>query len=357
MTSLSESLPTRRRFLEALAVGPGACLAGPLALCARDVDPERTAGEFVTPEAIQAIDRGLAYLAGRQAALPDGAFGPSGYARNVAVVSLATMAFMAGGNMPGRGRYGGNVNRAADYVASRVEEGGFIAAEGESNRGPMYGHGFGTLLLAEGYGMTTRDDLRDKLDRAVKLIVSTQNEERGWRYQPVAREADLSVTACQVVALRAARNAGIHVPPETIERAVDYVKNCQNEDGGFMYMLPRGDSGFARSAAAIAALQSAAIYDGPEIESGLAYLDQFIPRSEGQPRDQYFFYGHYYAVQAMWHAGGQRWANWYPAIRDLLVALQRDDGSWMDAICPEYGTAMAMLILQVPNNVLPIFQR
>ena len=43
----------------------------------------------------------------------------------------------------------------------------------------------------------------------------------------------------------------------------------------------------------------------------------------------------------MWHAGGEYWARWYPAIRDALVARQRDDGSWMDSICPEYGTAMA----------------
>ena len=47
----------------------------------------------------------------------------------------------------------------------------------------------------------------------------------------------------------------------------------------------------------------------------------------------------------------------HPAIRDQLVARQRDDGSWLDTICPEYGTAMAALILQMPNNYLPIFQR
>jgi hypothetical protein len=36
---------------------------------------------------------------------------------------------------------------------------------------------------------------------------------------------------------------------------------------------------------------------------------------------------------------------------------QSDDGSWSDSISVEYGTAMACLILQMPNNYLPIFQR
>jgi hypothetical protein len=75
-------------------------------------------------------------------------------------------------------------------------------------------------------------------------------------------------------------------------------------------------------------------------------------------RDGHFFYGQYYAVQAMWHAGGDHWQRWYPQIRDALVKDQRDDGSWPDSsVCTEYGTAMACIVLQIPNNYLPIFQR
>jgi len=74
-------------------------------------------------------------------------------------------------------------------------------------------------------------------------------------------------------------------------------------------------------------------------------------------RESHYFYGHYYAVQAMWHAGGDYWRRWFPAIREELISRQRPDGSWMDSICQEYGTAMACIILQVPNNYLPIFQR
>jgi hypothetical protein len=84
---------------------------------------------------------------------------------------------------------------------------------------------------------------------------------------------------------------------------------------------------------------------------------QHQPTAESMSVESNFFYGHYYAVQAMWHAGGSYWQRWYPAIRNTLMERRRDDGSWFDQICPEYGTAMACLILQMPNNYLPIFQR
>jgi hypothetical protein len=221
----------------------------------------------------------------------------------------------------------------------------------------MYGHGFATLFLAECYGMTMRADIREKLSKAVQLIVNTQNNEGGWRYQPVRHDADISVTICQVMALRAARNAGLFVPRETVDRCTDYVKRSQNGDGGFMYMIQGGQSAFPRSAAGVVALYSAGIYEGPEVEKGLAYLMGYLPQANEFNRESHYFYGHYYAVQAMWHAGGEHWSKWYPAVRDALVARQAEDGSWSDAICVEYGTAMACIVLQMPNNYLPIFQR
>ena len=69
--------------------------------------------------------------------------------------------------------------------------------------------GLRRCILSEVYGMSPRDDLREKLVRAIDLIVRTQNAEGGWRYQPRREDADISVTICQVMALRAARNAGL----------------------------------------------------------------------------------------------------------------------------------------------------
>jgi prenyltransferase beta subunit len=306
-----------------------------------------------------AIEKGLKFLATRQQ--EDGAFAAAGYGRNAAVCALAGMAWLASGSTPERGPYGTEVERVTSYLLDHASESGFISVEGAQSHGPMYEHGFATLFLSEVYGMSPRDDLRDKLARAVDLIVRTQNAEGGWRYQPRREDADISVTICQVMALRAARNAGLKVPNDTVDRCVDYVKRSQNADGGFRYMLQGGGtSEFPRSAAGVVALYSAGIYQGREVERGLVYLDQFLPRAGGpgqQVQDGHFFYGQYYAVQAMWQAGGDRWARWYPAIRDVLVSRQQPDGSWTDPVSTEYGTAMATIILQMPDNSVPIFQR
>ncbi|HEY4309882.1 MAG TPA: prenyltransferase/squalene oxidase repeat-containing protein [Pirellulales bacterium] len=321
----------------------------------REDEADRSGVEMMTPATIRGIDRGLAFLAKRQQ--ENGALGSGGWSHNVAVCSLSGIAFVASGSTPDEGPHGKEVTRAVDFVLANTGDEGFIHVADDTGHGPMYGHGFATLFLAETYGMTPRRDMREKLTKAVNLIVDTQNSEGGWRYQPQRRDADISVTICQVMALRSARNAGLYVPAATIERCIEYVKRSQNADGGFMYMQQGGPSAFPRSAAGVVALYSAGIYDSPAVENGLTYLMESLPRGNTLARDSHYFYGHYYAVQAMWHSGGERWRQWYPAIRDELLARQRDDGSWMDSICPEYGTAMACIVLQMPTNYLPIFQR
>src|SRR5262249_3481997 len=162
--------------------------------------------------------------------------------------------------------------------------------------------------------------------KAVQLIIDTQNDEGGWRYQPVKHDADLSVTICQINALRAARNAGLYVPKDTVGACINYVKQSQNPDGGFRYMLsggasafPRGASGgagaFPGSAGGVGALQSAGEYDSKETRDGVAYLRQYTREIKLGSRYSHYFYGHYYAAQAMWIRGGDDWTEWYPAIR------------------------------------------
>ena len=317
--------------------------------------PEGTA-EMMTPAVDRAIASGLAWLARSQN--DDGSFGSGTYRGNIAVTSVAGLAFMSAGSSPGRGPYGAPIDKALAFVMQNTSPSGFIAVPGSATHGPMYSHGFGTLFLAEAYGMTHRPEIREKLQKAVRLILDTQNNEGGWRYQPVRHDADLSVTICQINALRAARNAGLSVPKETVEACIRYVKQSQNPDGGFRYMLTGGaTSEFPRSAAGVVALQSAGEYDTKEIREGIAYLRQYTREIKLGSRYSHYFYGHYYAAQAMWIQGGEDWAEWYPAIRNELIRRQSAVGYWTDSICNEYGTAMALIILQIPNNYLPIFQR
>lgn len=365
---------SRRHFLTRGVLGMG--FAGGVALAipgdAEDKPgalPDGSASKgMMTPEAERAVKKGLAYLSNNRRG---GSFGARAYSGNVAVCSLAGLAFLANGNQPGRGDYGKVLNETVRFVLEQENRGGgrfpgFLHNPHATPHGPMYGHGFATLFLGEIYGMVheekLRKELRDKLRLALKLIEDSQNHEGGWRYQPYSRDADLSVTVCQIMALRSARNAGFAVKQEVVKKCIDYVKRCQDQIGGwFKYTVQGGGprDAFARTGAGLSALYSAGVYKGPEIEAGLRYLLSCKPTGANmfvRPQMEYF-YGHYYAAQAMWTAGGKWWAEWFPAIREELIGRQTNDGSWEDQIDPHYATAMACIILQIPNNYLPILQK
>ena len=311
-------------------------------------------GNEITPAQQAAVDKGLAYLAAHQN--PDGNFGGmnGGGGAGSAITALSAVALMAAGNLPGRGKYGDKVAKAVDAVVADAQPNGLLT---DSNSGgTMYAHGFATLFLGEVYGMTGDERVKEPLTRAIRLIGKTQNKEGGWRYLPIPDDADISVTICQVMALRAARDAGIKVEKQTIDNAVKYVKSLQNPDGGFNYTSGGGGSMFPRSAAGVATLYYAGESGGKAIENGLDYLERFRPsRNNADNINGHYFYGHYYAAQAMFLAGGEHWAKWYPAVRDELIARQQPDGSWNGEVSSEYCTAMALIVLQMPNRYLPVF--
>jgi Prenyltransferase and squalene oxidase repeat len=365
--------PGRRRFLlRSAALGAGLAF-GLEGRANQDAEPtpESDLRDFVTAETQRAIDRGLVYLSGTQNR--DGSFGERfQWHGNVAVTSLAGLAMMSGGHTPGRGVCGANVQRTVQYILSRESNDtpGYLHHSGSSRQVGMYDHGFATLFLAEVYGMipdrALQEHVRRTIEKAVRLIETSQNPEGGWRYDPSPNQADVSVTICQIMALRAARNAGFFVNHDTVKKCLKYVRSCQNPDGGYTYFSGNSGSAFARSAAGIVALYSAGVYDGKEIERTLKYLSQFkpnLPLSRREIPEMHWYYGQYYAAQAMWTAAArypQYWNDWYPAIRDELLARCRGrvDGSWTDSMtCNHYATAMALIILQIPNNYLPILQK
>lgn len=342
-----------------LAIGTALMLNSPA--IAQDSAASAPAPGEISEGLDEAIERGLTYLAANQDA--DGAWSGGRFGRNVAITSVACIAFLADGHAPGRGAYGEAVQRGLDFVLDNCADNGLIAADAAN--GPMYGHGFAALFLGEVYGMTRGGGdtaqsrrLHDALVRAVRLIERTQNDEGGWRYNPVPYDADVSVTICMVMALRSARNAGIEVDAGVIDRAVEYVKRCQNPDGGFKYQLQGGASAWPRTAAGIATLFYAGIYEDEAIDNGLDYLQRTAAPGSNTAARAHYFYGHYYAVQAHFLAGGARWAFWWPGVRDELLSSQLDDGSWADrSVGSAYGTGMALIVLQMPKRYLPIFQK
>jgi len=315
----------------------------------------------LSPRAEAAIERGLAFLAATQR--EDGSW-PGQYGGTTGIVASSTLAFMASGHCPGRGRYGANAAKGVQFLLNKAQPDGLIYRSGMPGQ-PMYHHGLATLALAEAWGMTRDRRVQETLKRAVERILASQNHRGGWRYHPRAADDDLSVTVMQLMALRAAKDAGVFVPQDTIDAGIEYVKRCHNpkeggKDGGFAYQ-PGGQSGFARTGAGVLSLQVAGDYKAREVQQGVEYLLQFKPVGDRDIREWYY-YGHYYAAQGIYQSqsvgawGKKAWRDWYPAITTELVARQDRSGCWREDY-DQYPTAMAVLVLAVPLRYLPIYQR
>lgn len=346
---------TRREAIRAISSAAAGAMA--VSGAAQRKDPfDVEAREYLgTPASEAAVEKALTFLASR--AQTDGHWNSAQYNADAAVTGLAALAFLSAGHQPGRGKYGRILARAVDWLAETVQRNG-LAFRGGSSGPPMYGHGFAVLALAELYGMTQRNDLRPRIERAIRLTVQTQNPEGGWRYQPQATDADISVTVVQVVALRAAANAGFKVPPETIRKAVGYIKKCQNNsDLGFSYQTTTHSSGPARTGAAVLCLYLCGESRSKECRNGITYLVQHpLDKYEWAYREHYF-YALYYCSQAFYQVGGKDWKTWFTALRARLVDSQAKDGHWTDNPGDEYATAMGVLCLQVPAGLLPIYQK
>ncbi len=311
----------------------------------------------ITPD--QVVDRGLAALVKMQQT--DGSFGEGS-----GISALAGMALLAGGHTPTRGIYHDASLRALRAVLAKADKlTGYLGGDS----GNMYSHGFATLYLAECYGMAPEAPVRSALEAAIDLIHTAQNNEGGWRYSPVPVDADLSVTICQIMALRGAYNVGIggQESLDAIARAIAYVRKCANSDGSFNYTAgssgwgTNGAEGVPRAAAGAMSLMGAGVTDlaDPQLGPALRFLGKnFGAHLKGT--GEYFWYGQYYTAQAMFHSpNADDWARYWKDAWPIIAKKQNREGQWTqgEGPGPAYSTAMALIILQIPNNYLPIFQR
>ncbi len=298
----------------------------------------------------KAVDKALEYLKDHQA--KDGSWGGHG---KTAVTAFALLAFMSNGHVPNQGTYGPEVSKAVRYLLSASSDSGYLVHP-SSGGGNMYCHGMATLALSQVWGMTGDEEVKKVLKKAVDLIVKSQNHEGGWRYEPAPTGADISVTIMQVMALRGAKDSGLHVPDETIKKALAYIEKCRDKrSGGYKYQPNAGAPGYARTAAGVCILQLSGEYDAQQIAGATKYLEE---KSDDL---QHYWYGHYYAAHAWNQVGGKKWEDYYARMKTKLLATQKSTGEWSERmeqhVGPAYQTAIAVLILSVPTHYLPIYQR
>lgn len=288
--------------------------------------------------------RGLSFLA--KAQKPDGTWADPAYGSEPAVVALTVAAMLAHGDDPNTGPYAAPIRRGLNYILTQVnKETGYIGRT-------MYNHGFGTLALAEAYGVVNDPRIGPALERAVKLILSSQsrNPFGAWRYSPESTDADTTVTGAQMVALFAARNAGIAVPEAAIQQGVKFLLSCQTGEGGIGYTSNSGPNG-ARTAIMCTVLALAKEKNSAAFKAGFNFLQR------APPEPQYQHYYLYYASQAYFHASPEAWRTWNRANIQTLKRDQNSDGSWSGSFGTTFTTAASLLSMALNYRYLPIYER
>jgi len=325
----------------------------------------------VVRAAENALEAGLAYLAGLQERAGDGSFAVSDTDREnyapLGVSALCTLAFLSAGNAPGRGPHGEVVARALEYFLLHTDvsdspERGYVSVQGDA-LSRTHGHGFATLVLAEIYGMSRSSErVRTALVAAIDRIQASQGAEGGWHYEPrPTPEHEGSVTIALVQALRAAYDSGIQVDPACVHRAEDYVRRLQAPSGLFCYTLnDESRASVALTAAAICTLNAAGSYDDVAIQNGIDAIWSGLSLAEEKGRASAFpEYERLYLAQAFWQLSDtSHFERWYDGERERLLRDQQSDGSWGGSrFGSAYATAVNCLVLSLPDSALPIFQR
>jgi hypothetical protein len=322
----------------------------------------------VTPATEQAIKKALAYLDKAQSR--NGSFQSS---VPVATTSMSCLAFMAAGNTPSRGQYSGNIRRGIEYILKCVSRSGYITEGNNAFGGSsgMHGHGFATLFLAEALGMIEDPELYErvhaKLKLAVHILEQTQNRFGGWNSSPDANQTDDgsgAVAIMQIMALRAARSAGVTIREETIAKSKKYVLEMMTDEGWYQYNYnSRGghrSSGLTGPGAYMLGVMEQ--YTNPKYERAIKNLmtsAPFMKGNRGNGSDSgwmsWKYYTMFYSSLAIFQHGGKEWQGWYSALRDDLIKSQTSDGRWDDPYGGLY-TAFACLSLELPYRFLPFFQ-
>lgn len=309
-------------------------------------------------------ERSLKYLVATQ--LEEGRW--PGQESGPGITGICAMALMASGEDPDFGPYAATLRRALrSIILNQDANSGHISGPGH---GPMYHHGFATLALSEAYGVVNEDllwqdsnvsgDARRTIGQALELAVrctltaQEKNPYGAWRYSPESRDADTTVSGTVLMGLLGAKNAGIEVPNEAIEKALAFFKSNTLQDGSVSYQPAQahGD-GITRTAIGTLVYAVGKRKDLPEYQAA----SQFIKRRKDQDVTDHAFYYRYYMAQALFHADLEAWKVWNDRTIAKLQTMQAEDGSFPSDHGPAYGTGMAVLALALNYRLLPVYER
>ena len=154
--------------------------------------------------------------------------------------------------------------------------------------------------------------------------------------------------------LLGARNAGIEVPNEAIEKALSFFRTNTMRDGNVSYQpaSSHGD-GITRTAIGTLVYAIGKRKDTPEYKAAA----EFIKKRIDQDVNDHPFYSRYYMAQALFQSDLDAWKAWNHRTVERIRKIQQEDGSFSSSHGPAYGTGMSVLALALNYRLLPVYER
>jgi Family of unknown function (DUF6288) len=260
--------------------------------------------------------------------------GSWGGAYRPAMTGLALLALLAHGETQASKQYGETVQKGVQWLMDQGRKNKNVLAV----QHPEYQHAIATYALSEDYALTQIGDLLTVLEGAVDKIVTSQSSPGAWEYGYSTKMArpderplggDLSISGWNIQALKAAKNAGVHVKglDEAMRKALDFCRASYDDKTHRFGYAKKGGGSDSLLGVGILSMMFLGAGDSKEARSAIREASTRV-KCDWSKAGEHNSYMWYYITQAMFQGGGSYWVSWNREFRDTILKNQAADGHW-----------------------------
>lgn len=271
--------------------------------------------------------------------------------RDVHLTSTVLLAFLATGQTHRFGTRKAAIRRGLKWLRGHLGSDGVFHGAAGNHPDWIDDHLQATIALGEAYGLSRDFTLKRDLERATAATLALQEPDGAWS-QGGSGPAALLRTVRGVLALKAARTAGLDIPDDAFARA-----NAWLAAHTFPGDLVRPVHDPARCAAALGAL--ARIYTGDRRSTPVLREMARVLTYDVALDDPCTAYA---STCAAYQLGGATWRAWDRPVKEALLSRQRqggcEAGSWDPSpSCGPGGRVEATALVVVLLETCPRYPR
>ena len=289
---------------------------------------------------------------------------------DLAISSLATLAFLGAGHLPRGKLHGQTVTKALNHL--------------ENARGRSWGRVLSLQALAEAEAMGGTGRWRKEVQSRAAQLLAQRGRDGAFGYaQGFRRGSDVPYSALVVQALVSARDCGFSLPQDFAPRIDTWLDTLEVRKGRLAYIKNGRRFGYTPTSdnAACAAAMRALLQintRGKRHKLHMALLARERPiwkisfktllvPGRGRMKVQVgrlSLYRWWYGTLATFHSPGSQWSPWYTKLKSALKKKQRKSGCARGSWDPKgtyerqtggriFATALAVLSLEQPYRQRP----